>query len=70
MTIIELRGGLLVQESALALALDLEARGHALTAKDGVLYAANGTALTAEDRAAIKRQRLQLLAIASYEAPQ
>ena len=66
---IELRGGLFVLDSALRLAIDLEARGHVLTAKDGALHVTNQSRLTAEDKAAIKAQRLHLMAITAYEVP-
>jgi hypothetical protein len=64
-----LRGGLLVTERAVRLALALEDRGHSLTAKDGTLLVGNGSALTAEDRAAIQADKFHLLAIAGYEPP-
>lgn len=70
MTTIELRGGLLITERALLLALRLEDAGHTLTAKDGVLLVGNGSTLTAEERAAIKAQRFHLLAIAGYVPPE
>lgn len=67
--LVELRAGPIVTADALRLALDLESKGHALTAKDGALHVTNGKALTAEDRAAIVQWKRHLLAIASYEAP-
>lgn len=66
---IELKGGLLITDRVLTLALDLETRGHALTAKDGTLFVSNGSALTTEDRKAIQVDRFHLLAIAGYEPP-
>lgn len=66
----ELRGGLHVDAEALALAVRLEAAGHTLSAKDGVLLVTNGSTLTEEDRAAITRLKRHLLAIAAYEAPE
>ena len=63
----ELRGGLFVRNDAMALALDLERRGHVLSVKDGVLYCARGTELSVADRAAIRSMRTHLLAIAGYE---
>ena len=66
---VELKGGLLVTDSAIALALALEARGHTMQARDGKLVISNGSALTEQDRAGIVRDRLHLLAIAAYEAP-
>lgn len=67
--IIELRGGLLVTAEAIALAVALEDRGHALTARASQLLVSNASALTAEDRAQIRQHRLHLLALAVYEAP-
>jgi hypothetical protein len=70
MTFIELRGGLLVREDAVRLALDLEARGHLLTTRDGTLRVTNGATLTAADTAAIKDTKRHLMEIAAYEAPE
>lgn len=67
--VVTLRGGLIVQNAAISLALGLENRGHVLTAKDGQLLVSNGAQLTAEDRAQITAHRNHLLAIAGYEAP-
>jgi hypothetical protein len=64
MELVTLRSGLILRADAIALALALEALGHTLTAKDGKLLVSNGAALTAEQRAQITQQRLQLLAIA------
>ena len=69
MTTIELKGGLLVTERAVTLALALENGGHTLTAKAGTLLVGNGSTLTAEERAAIQADRWMLLGIAGYEAP-
>lgn len=65
----ELHGGLFVADEAIRLACNLEARGFALTAKDGALLVSNGSALTATDRAGIVRLKRHLLAIAAYEVP-
>lgn len=70
MATVELKGGLIVRTDAIALALALESRGVMLSVKDGVLHAAPGSALTAADRVAVKALRLQLMAIAGYEAPE
>lgn len=70
MATIELRNGLHVTEGAIVLAVQLEARGHLMQARDGKLVISNGSALSAEDRAGIVRDRLHLLCIASYEAPE
>lgn len=67
---IELRNGLLVREDAVLLALDLEARGHVLTTRDGTLRVTNGATLTAADTAAIKELKRHLMEIAAYEAPE
>lgn len=64
---VTLKGGLVVREDALQLAWSLEDRGHILTAQDGQLRVSRGSALTAEDRAAIPALRLHLLAIAGYK---
>jgi hypothetical protein len=67
--IVELKGGLFVSTTAVVLALSLEAKGHTLTAKDGVLMVSNGATLTGDERAAITRHRMPLLTIAGYSAP-
>ncbi len=64
----ELRSGLLVADTAITLAVQLEARGHVLTAEAGVLKVSDGARLTADDTAAIRKWRFQLLAIAGGEA--
>ena len=66
---IELKGGLLITERARTLALDLEMKGHTLTAKDGTLLVGNGSTLTAEERRQIQQDRFHLLAIAGYTPP-
>lgn len=70
MSTTELRGGLLVRTDAILLALALEAKGHALTAKDGALLVSHGSALSAEDRASIQQLKRHLLAVAGYEPPE
>lgn len=67
--LLTLCGGLTVNEDAVILALALEAKGHALSVKDGALVVTNGSALSLDDRASIKRLRLHLMAVAAYEAP-
>lgn len=64
-----LRDALILSTRAVLLALSLEERGHGLTAKEGTLLVGNGSALTPEDRHAIKQDRFQLLAIAGYTPP-
>ena len=66
---IELRGGLFVDDAALAFCLALEFRGHQLTAREGQLLVSQASTLTADDRAQIRRHRLMLLAIADYQVP-
>lgn len=68
--LVSLRGGPIVTADAIALALALEARGHGMTAANGALRVSNGSALSADDRAAITRQRMHLLAIAAYQPPE
>jgi hypothetical protein len=63
---LQLRDGPIVRETAVSLALSLEARGHVMTAHDDKLTVSEGSRLTAEDRAAIARERLHLLAIVVY----
>lgn len=65
----ELCSGTRVDDDAIRLAVDLEARGHVMTVKDGKLVVSQGSTLTAVDRAAITRLRWHLLAIAGYEVP-
>lgn len=69
MSVLELRGGLLVREDAVILALALEHSGHALSVKDGALLVSNGSTLTAEERASIVALKRHLMAIAAYVAP-
>lgn len=64
-----LRGGLVVSEPAIVLAVQLEADGHAIAAKDGILTVTNGATLSDHARAQIKAHRLHLLAIAAYRPP-
>lgn len=56
--------GLLIADAAIAIALDLEHRGHVLTATNGELRVTQPPELTEADRAAIRRYRFHLLAIA------
>lgn len=65
----ELKGGLIVNDDAVALALQLEADGHVLSVKDGKLIVSNGATLTDAQKAAIRQHRLQLLGIIGYEVP-
>lgn len=62
----ELAGGLLVDDSAVTLAMQLEARGHRLSSDRGVLKVSNGAQLKPEDIATIRRLRHHLIAIAGY----
>lgn len=67
---VTLKGGLIAPEPALKLALALESRGHALSTIDGKLNVTNGSALTADDRAAITQWKRHLMALATYDAPE
>lgn len=67
---IELRGGLIVDDRAVVLAVDLERRGHVIGAKSGILTVTNGTKLAPADVEQIKRFKNHLLAIAAYEPPE
>lgn len=64
----ELKGGLFVDTDAILLAIDLERRGHVLTARDGALLVTEGSRLSAIDRTEIQRLKRHLLAIAAYLA--
>ena len=63
---IQLLDGPIVRDEAVALACELEARGHALSVKDDRLVVTDGSTLTAADRAAIQAERLHLMAICAY----
>lgn len=67
-----LRGGLIVRTDAVLLALDLEARGHALTydATTRELKVSQARTLTAEDMTAIKALKPFLIVCACYVAPE
>jgi hypothetical protein len=69
MAAITLKGGLIVQEEAIALAIELENAGVTLTAKEGVLVASPASALTPTQIAAIRAMKFQLLAIAAVDYP-
>lgn len=64
----ELKGGLFVDSAAIILAIDLESRGHVLTARDGALLVTEGSRLSVTDRTEIQRLKRHLLAIAAYIA--
>lgn len=67
--VVLLRGGLTVPVDALRLAWALETRGLALTLDgDALVVAGPRGALSEADRAAIRRWREHLKAIASYDA--
>jgi hypothetical protein len=63
-----LRGGLSVPITPLLLLLDLEARGFRAT-RDGDDLVQPGRDLTADDRTAIRRWKLHLLALLDYDPP-
>lgn len=64
----EMRGGLLLHNDAIALAIALEATGHVLSVKDGRLLVTQGSRLTPAHRDSIARHRFHLMAIADYSA--
>lgn len=66
MSVIELREGPALPTASLSLALALESRGHALSVADGKLVVSDGSRLTPEDRAEIKRWRLHLMELVVY----
>ena len=64
-----LKGGLVLPLAAVQFALDLEQRGLQLRVEDGdVLFVGPKNRLTDDDRVRIRRWKLHLLAIASYDA--
>lgn len=63
---VTLKGGVIVSQEALELALDLEQRGISLKADSGTLKASPATAITPEDATAITRHKWHLLEIAGY----
>jgi hypothetical protein len=67
MSAVELKGGLLVDERAIALAIALNA-GHVLSVRDGALLVTNGSGLSAEQRQQITAWKRHLCAIAAYDA--
>ncbi len=68
--LIPLRNGPIVTEAAVLLALQLEADGHTITARDGLLVVSRASVLSPETLTAIKQSRLHLLAIAAYQPPE
>ena len=72
MSNIELRGGLIVSDAAVDLALRLEDAGFALTARDGVLdvSSSTGAKLSDADRVEIRALKRHLLAMAAYVPPE
>jgi hypothetical protein len=60
------RNGPALPADALHFVWDLEGRGFSLEAKDGALIVQPSSRLTDDDRAAIRRWRLHLLAIMQY----
>lgn len=65
-SLIELRGGLIVRDDAIALACELERRGHQMRSASGVLHVTGPSDLSADDRARITQLKAHLLAIADY----
>ena len=70
MALIELKGGLIVDDESIRLAIALETSGHLLSATDGVLTVTNGSTLTSEQRQQITRQKRHVCAIAAYQPPE
>ena len=70
MSVIELKGGLLVESEAMALLVGLEMRGCAFRMKGERLVINPASVVTDEERAAIERLRPHLLAILGYEVPE
>ena len=72
MSNIALRGGLIVSDAAIDLALRIVDAGFVLTARDGVLdvSSSTGAKLSDVDRAEIRALKPHLLAIASYVPPE
>jgi hypothetical protein len=64
----QLKHGPIVADTAIALAIDLERRGHVMLAADGTVRITNGKALTDQDRAAIVREKVFLVTICEYIA--
>lgn len=67
--LIELRGGIIVREEAIALGCALEAKGHALRVEGGTLKVTQGSRLSPADRAALAREKAHLIALCGYTAP-
>jgi hypothetical protein len=70
MELIELKGGLIVRLDAVALAVELEAAGHALTVAEDRLIVSRGRDLSVQQQAQIRALKPHLLAVASYQAPE
>lgn len=66
---VTLKGGVLVSQEALELAIGLELRGISIKADAGTLKAFPASAITPADVAAITRLKWHLLVIAAYTAP-
>lgn len=69
MNLVTLAGGLTVRADAIALGCNLEARGHALSVKDGVLQITFGSKLSPADIEAVRLHKTHLIALAGYKAP-
>lgn len=64
---IRLKNGPLVAAEAVALAVQLENDGHALSVREGKLIVTDGSKLAEPVRAQISRLRYHLMAIAAYK---
>ncbi len=62
-------GGLTIPREAVHVAIDLELRGMTLQATGQTLTVSPRARLTDEDRAAIRRWKLHLLALLAYDPP-
>jgi hypothetical protein len=70
MNLIQLRDGPLLREDAVMLALELEAAGHTMTIKNGVLEVSRGSALTQRQRHQIHTCKRHIMALLAYEPPE
>lgn len=67
--VVVLVGGLTIPREAVHVAIDLELRGMTLQAAGQALTVSPSARLTDEDRAAIRRWKLDLLALLAYDPP-
>lgn len=67
---VSLRGGLVLPVEPILLALDLEARGIRLSVDGDSLLVHPKAALTAADRAALRRWKLHVMTLVQYQPPE